>query len=272
MEENKENPIQALLAEEQPKETKTKKEGRAIKIWLTVLTAVFTLSMISGLYLALTPGKTVRLADSGKEEGAAAAGKGESLFKKLSAEEGAAVVKIRGIIQEGGDNGFFSKQNSASAISKRIRELADKKEVKALLLDINSPGGTVAAVQDIYNSILFFKSKNKPVVALFRDVAASGGFYVAMAADKIVGRAAALLFAKLKVASVYAAVLSEGGRDVLLAYGIDCFCGELTESIINREGSGKCPMEEATENINDPDEAVAAIGAKLNELRSRAAR
>ncbi len=100
-----------------------------------------------------------------------------------------------------------------------------------------------------------------------------GADYVGYAAaDKIVGRAAALLFAKLKVASVYAAVLSEGGRDVLLAHGIDCFCGELTESIINREGSGKCPMEEATENINDPDEAVAAIGAKLNELRSRAAR
>ena len=56
------------------------------------------------------------------------------------------------------------------------------------MLDINSPGGTVAAVQDIYNSILFFKSKGKPVVALFRDVAASGGFYVAMAADKIVAQ------------------------------------------------------------------------------------
>ena len=48
--------------------------------------------------------------------------------------------------------------------------------------------------------------------------------------------------------------------------------GDRTESIINREGSGKCPMEEATENINDPDEAVAAIGAKLKELRSKAER
>ena len=187
MEENKEKPIQILPAEEQPKETKTKKEGRGVKIWLTVLTAAFTLSMISGLYLALTPGKTVRAAQtdkdiSGKEE------KSGSFFKKLSAEEGAAVVKIRGVIQEGGDSGFFSKQNSASAIAKRIRELADKKEVKALLLDINSPGGTVAAVQDIYNAILFFRSKNKPVVALFRDVAASGGFYIAMAADRIVAQ------------------------------------------------------------------------------------
>ena len=100
-----------------------------------------------------------------------------------------------------------------------------------------------------------------------------GADYVGYAAaDKIVGKAAAFLFVGLKVASVYAAVLSEGGRDVLLAHGIDCFYGELTESIINREGSGKCPMEEATESVKDPEEAVAAIGAKLKELRSKAER
>ena len=97
-------------------------------------------------------------------------------------------MKVRGVIQESGESGFMSRQNSASSIAKKIRDLADKKEVKALLLDINSPGGTVASVQDIYNAILFFKSKKKPVVALFRDVAASGGFYIAMAADRIVAQ------------------------------------------------------------------------------------
>lgn len=104
--------------------------------------------------------------------------------------------------------------------------------------------------------------------------AASGGSDYAgyAAADRIVGRAAAFLFVKLKVASVYAAVLSEGGREVLLANGIDCFYGELTENIINRAGSGRCPMEEATESVTDPEEAVVAIGAKLKELRTKAAR
>ncbi len=66
--------------------------------------------------------------------------------------------------------------------------MADKPEVKALLLDINSPGGTVASVQDIYDAVIYFKTQKKPVVAMFRDVAASGGFYVAMAADKIVAQ------------------------------------------------------------------------------------
>ncbi len=104
--------------------------------------------------------------------------------------------------------------------------------------------------------------------------AASGGSDYAgyAAADKIVGRAAAFLFVKLKVASVYAAVLSEGGREVLLAHGIDCYYGELTESIVNRAGTGSCPMENAVRGIVNPDEALYAIGEKLKELRARSAR
>ncbi|MBQ2312938.1 MAG: signal peptide peptidase SppA, partial [Elusimicrobiaceae bacterium] len=91
-------------------------------------------------------------------------------------------------ISESVDSGAFSSKQNASSIARRIRALADKKEVKALLLDINSPGGTVAAVQDIYNAINYFREQKKPVVAVMRDVAASGGFYIAMAADKIVAQ------------------------------------------------------------------------------------
>lgn len=165
-------------------ENTSAKNNSGVKFWLILLTVVFTLSMASGLYLALTP-CTVQQEENAEEEKQNIA---SSIIKNLSKEEGAAVLKIRGVIQEGTENGFMARQNSASAIAKRIRDLADKKEVKGLLLDINSPGGTVAAVQDIYNALLFFKSKGKPVVALFRDVAASGGFYIAMAADKIVAQ------------------------------------------------------------------------------------
>lgn len=164
-----------------------KQEPRTVSLkgWLMLLTAVFTLSMLSGFYLIFTGGLRPEIKTEPKEE---ASGKlSSSLLKLSSKQEGVAVVKIRGIIEEGTDSGFTSKQ-SASSIAKRIRGLAEKKEIKALLLDINSPGGTVASVQDIYDAILYFKAKGKPVVALFRDVAASGGFYVAMAADKIIAQ------------------------------------------------------------------------------------
>ncbi len=182
MQENNEIPAKEPVLEDN---NKSKISG--VKILLTLLLVVFTISTFSGLYLSLTPRTKAdcnkgEKSKEGKLEGAS------SFIKQFSKEEGAAVVKIRGVIQENSDSSFMSRPNSASAIAKRIRELADKKEVKALLLDINSPGGTVASVQDIYNAILFFKSKKKPVVALFRDVAASGGFYIAMAADRIVAQ------------------------------------------------------------------------------------
>lgn len=164
-----------------------KQEPRSISLkgWLMLLTVVFTLSMFSGFYLIFTGGLKQEVKIETKEE---SSGKfSSSLLKLSSKQEGVAVIKIRGVIEEGTDTGFSSKQ-SASAIAKRIRALAEKKEIKALLLDINSPGGTVASVQDIYNALLYFKSQGKPVVALFRDVAASGGFYIAMAADKIIAQ------------------------------------------------------------------------------------
>jgi protease-4 len=73
----------------------------------------------------------------------------------------------------------------------RVREELDKAagdpRVKALLLRINSPGGTVTGSDIIYREIQLFKEKTKvPVVAAMMDVAASGGYYIALAADTVV--------------------------------------------------------------------------------------
>ncbi len=73
----------------------------------------------------------------------------------------------------------------------RIREELDKAEkderVRAVVLRINSPGGTVTASDVIYHEIGAFKARRKvPVIASILDVGASGGYYVALAADRIV--------------------------------------------------------------------------------------
>jgi protease IV len=73
----------------------------------------------------------------------------------------------------------------------RVREelkkaTADPK-VKALVLRINTPGGTVTASDVIYRELQLFKrEKNIPIIAVMMDVAASGGYYVALAADTII--------------------------------------------------------------------------------------
>ncbi len=85
-------------------------------------------------------------------------------------------------------------------------------------------------------------------------------------ADRIVGRAAALLYVLLGAKEVHAEVLSRSGEEVFkahkIAYGYDVF----TERIVNRAGTGLCPMELATEGISDPSEALDAIRKKAKEL------
>jgi protease-4 len=73
----------------------------------------------------------------------------------------------------------------------RVREELEKAEadprVRALVLRINSPGGTVTASDILYHEVTRFKEQRKvPVVASILDVGASGGYYVALAADRIV--------------------------------------------------------------------------------------
>jgi len=67
-----------------------------------------------------------------------------------------------------------------------INELEKDPRIKAVILRIDSPGGGVAASQEIYDAIKRLREKGKPVVASMGAVAASGGYYIACAADKIV--------------------------------------------------------------------------------------
>ena len=78
-------------------------------------------------------------------------------------------------------------ERGAEQWARRIEQLAETKGVKAIVLDINSPGGSVGAVQEIYMRIQRVKKEKKiPFVALFGDVSASGGYYLGAACDKIV--------------------------------------------------------------------------------------
>ncbi len=101
----------------------------------------------------------------------------------------------------------------------------------------------------------------KPLMALLGED--MSGF---SAADKVVGKATALLYCLLGVRAVYAAVISKPALAVLDHHGIAVIFKTLVPSIVNRQGTGSCPMELATAHIEDPADAPAAIEAALNEL------
>src|SRR5262249_17873578 len=79
-----------------------------------------------------------------------------------------------------------SGDNPVSLFRERLQAAAEDKHVKAVVLRINSPGGGVTASDIMYQDLVSFrKETGKPVVACMMDVAASGGFYLAMGSDLV---------------------------------------------------------------------------------------
>lgn len=83
------------------------------------------------------------------------------------------VIEITGIIKSSDD------------ILRQLSDFNNDKKVKAIILRIDSPGGAVGPSQEIYSEVMKVK-KNKPVVASIATLGASGGYYIASAANKIV--------------------------------------------------------------------------------------
>jgi len=76
---------------------------------------------------------------------------------------------------------------ASTTISRALREAADDADIKAIVFRIDSPGGSPLASDIVYQAVLEAKKK-KPLVVSLSDVAASGGYYVAAAADTIVSQ------------------------------------------------------------------------------------
>ncbi|MBI5244003.1 MAG: signal peptide peptidase SppA [Elusimicrobia bacterium] len=94
-------------------------------------------------------------------------------------------VGVSGAIYQSESSGPWGR--GSQSIVRRLKNLAERKDVKAIVLDINSPGGSVGAVQEIHSQIeRIRREKKKPVVALMGDIAASGGYYLAAGCDRIV--------------------------------------------------------------------------------------
>ena len=79
------------------------------------------------------------------------------------------------------------------AVRKALTAVKDDSNVKGIILDIESPGGSAVASDQIFTIIQNFKKETKlPVVTLMNDTAASGGYFIAAATDKIVANPATL--------------------------------------------------------------------------------
>jgi protease IV len=98
------------------------------------------------------------------------------------------MMDISGVISEKSSSDPLSESEDLVArIKEELTLAAEDGHIKALLLRINSPGGTVTASDVIHHEINEFKSNRKiPVVSVIMDIGASGAYYVAAASDRIV--------------------------------------------------------------------------------------
>src|SRR6266850_7073844 len=83
--------------------------------------------------------------------------------------------------------GLVEEESTVGRIQSELEKAKDDRRLKAIVLRVNSPGGGVTASDQIYSEIVRFKQRQQiPVIAALGDLAASGGYYVACSADRIV--------------------------------------------------------------------------------------
>ncbi len=134
-------------------------EQRRTRRWSIFFKSLFFLYMVAVLIAAISP------------------------FSDDSATVGTshtAVVDVIGIISEGSDAG-------ADNIIKGLRSAVEANGTKGIILRMNTPGGTPVQASYVYDEIRRIKQKNPdlPIIAVVSDMCASGGYYIASAADKI---------------------------------------------------------------------------------------
>jgi protease IV len=97
------------------------------------------------------------------------------------------VIQVKGFLSDTPRKGFLGDRASmVEEVVSQLRKAEKDKEIGAVLLKINSPGGSITASDILYHEIVQFKQRTGTrIVAVLMDVAASGGYYIALPADRI---------------------------------------------------------------------------------------
>jgi protease IV len=98
------------------------------------------------------------------------------------------LIPVRGFLSDVPQKGLLGdRASTVQQVVSQLRLAEKDDEIKAVLLEINSPGGSTTASDVLYHEIMEFKERTKTkIVAALMDVAASGGYYIALPADRIV--------------------------------------------------------------------------------------
>ena len=168
--------------------------------WITLI----LLGLGLGVSLLLNFGLLVGMAISHTPRPDLMARGGEDEYPRLTERwsYGKGRVKVARIMVEGAIfrervDGLFasSRYDKVEEILRQIRAAQADDAVRAILLEVDSPGGAITPSDEIYRALNHFKQSgaNRKVVVFVRDLAASGGYYISMAADRIIAEPTAVV-------------------------------------------------------------------------------
>ncbi|MBN1669837.1 MAG: signal peptide peptidase SppA [Kiritimatiellae bacterium] len=163
------------------------RKGRGGCFWFLLFSFVLTLCVVGGVVLLVVLGVMSNregLGDVAVDEEPRL----DAVWSWGAGDTKVARIPLRGAIIRGEQGFAFASLDVVELALQRIRKATADKDVKAIILEVDSPGGGITASDVLHKALVDFKNsaEGRKVVALLEDVAASGGYYVAVAADYIV--------------------------------------------------------------------------------------
>jgi protease IV len=140
--------------------------------WRIFFGIILAFSLLANFVLFMIIIAVALFSSAGQQKGFS-----EELIKAGDKSNKIAVIDLKGIIMD----------DMAEEITKQFKIASKDSSIKAVIVKINSPGGTVSASDQIYHEIKNYrKNSGKPVLAFMEGMAASGGYYSSVACDKII--------------------------------------------------------------------------------------
>ena len=159
---------------------------------------------------------------------------------------------------------------TAEPVVEELNDYAEDSSVKAIVLRIDSPGGGVVVSQEIYNAVKNARKEGKKVVASMGTVAASGGYYVAAAADRIVANPGTLtgsIGVKMEFANIEKLLEKIGVRGMVVKAGEYKDVGSPFREMSAQE---KKLLQDVIDDVHSQFITAVAEGRNMQEAEVRA--
>jgi protease-4 len=162
-----------------------------------------------------------------------------------------AILEVEGVIGKG-----ETFPADTDRLAEVVRDWADNTRIKGMVIDINSPGGSVTPTWELYEAIQYFKDQGKPVYASMGETAASGGYLLAMSADEVYATKSTL------TGSIGVIFSLMGYEELFRKIGLEA--RPIKSGEFKDIGSGTRPMTEAEKELLD--ELIGNIYDQFLEL------